>query len=181
MRIWYILYYTHICMCVCSCACVCVRSYVRLCMHVCTRVCVSIYVRECVSRWVCSCTKVYIYIRYVPKNPLLLFNGTERVVPFPFNNISLSVHDPFLICSRSVRIFCQFWIHFNFFPCCAICFRTGQSYVCFCFGSFRLSRSTALQVMASTLDHAELIDYKRAGMRRYMHLKSMMDTRVVRA
>ena len=32
----------------------------------------------------------------------------ERVVPFPFNNISLSVHDPFLIRSRSVHIFHPF-------------------------------------------------------------------------
>ena len=42
-----------------------------------------------------------------------------------------------------------------------------------CSCSSRLSRSTTLQVMASTLDCAQLIDYTRAGMRR--HLKSAMD------
>ena len=30
------------------------------------------------------------------------------------------------------------------------------------------SRSTALQVMASTLDRAQLLDYKRAGVKRYL-------------
>ena len=46
--------------------------------------------------------------------------------------------------------------------------------VLFCSCSFRLSRSTALQVMASTLDRAQLLDYTRAGVRRY--LKSATDT-----
>ena len=41
---------------------------------------------------------------------------------------------------------------------------------CSCF--FRLSRSTALQVMASTLDRKQLLDYTLAGIRRY--LKSAM-------
>ena len=44
----------------------------------------------------------------------------------------------------------------------------------FCSCSFRLSRSTALQVMASTLDRAQLLDYTRAGVRRYS--KSATDT-----
>ena len=166
----------------------------------------------------------------------------ERVVPFPFNNISLSVLDPFLIRSRSVRIFRPFWIRFNLFPCCAICFSTWQFMilikeracmlltgrmvfsdhkkklycsttlkarthahitrthahitrmltsrarsithfafaslrVLFCSCSFRLSRSTALQVMASTLDRAQLLDYTRAGVRRYS--KPATDTCVV--
>ena len=39
----------------------------------------------------------------VRKNLPLPFNGMERV-PFPFNNISLTVYDPFLVRSRSVRI-----------------------------------------------------------------------------
>ena len=42
------------------------------------------------------------------KNLPLPFNETERVVPFPFNNISLSVLDPFLIRSRSMHIFRPF-------------------------------------------------------------------------
>ena len=50
----------------------------------------------------------------------------KRPVPFPFNNISLSVLDPFLIRSRSVHIFHPFWIRFNLFPCCAICFSAWQ-------------------------------------------------------
>ena len=162
---------------------------------------------------------------------------TERVVPFPFNNISLSVLDPFLIRSRSVRIFRPFWIRFNLFPCCAICFsawqfmilikeracmlltgrmvssdytkkrilfyhakgshaRSHHTHACshhahaqshtslsirvlFCSCSFRLSRSIALQIMASTLDRAQLLDYTRAGVRRYS--KSATDTCVVHA
>ena len=40
------------------------------------------------------------------------------------------------------------------------------------------SRSTALQVMASALDRAQLLDYTRAGVWRY--LKSATDTCVVR-
>ena len=161
----------------------------------------------------------------------------ERVVPFPFNNISLSLLDPFLIRSRSVRIFRPFWIRFNLFPCCAICFSAwqfmilikeracmlfnwkngfqrlhqkrilfyhakgshacshhtharshhahAQSHTCtslrvlFCSCSFQLSRSTALQVMASTLDRAQLLDYTRAGVRHYS--KSATDTCVVHA
>ena len=49
--------------------------------------------------------------------------------------------------------------------------------VLFCSCSFRLSRSTALQVMASTLDRAQLLDYTRAGVRRYS--KSATDTCIV--
>ena len=179
----------------------------------------------------CNC------IRYAPKKTSPLpFNETERNGSFLFNNISLSVLDPFLIHSRSVRIFRPFWIRFNLFPCCAICFSawqfmilikeracmllTGrmvfsdytkkrilfyhakgshalshhtharshhahaQSHtafaslcVLFCSCSFRLSRSTALQVMASTLDRAQLLDYTRVGVRRYS--KSATDTCVV--
>ena len=51
--------------------------------------------------------------------------------------------------------------------------------VLFCSCSFRLSRSTALQVMATTLDRAQLLDYTRTGMRRYS--KSATDTCVVHA
>ena len=47
-----------------------------------------------------------------------------------------------------------FRTRFNLFPCCAICFSMLQSYVSFCFLFFRLSHSTALQVMATTLDCA---------------------------
>ena len=156
---------------------------------------------------VCTkCIEFNLCIRYAPqKNSrcrLMKRNGTCRSVPF--NNILLSVLDPFLIRSRSVRIFRPFWVRFNLFPCCAICFSawqfmilikeracmllTGrmvfsdytikrilfyhakgsharshhtharshhvqaQSHtslrVLFCSCSFRLSRSTALQVMA---------------------------------
>ena len=45
--------------------------------------------------------------------------------------------------------------------------------VLFCSCSFRLSRSTALQVMGSTLDRAHLLDYTRAGVRH--DLKSATD------
>ena len=51
--------------------------------------------------------------------------------------------------------------------------------VLFCSYSFRLSRSTAVQVMASTLDRDQLLDYTRAGVRH--HLKSATDTCVVHA
>ena len=134
-----------------------------------------------------------------------------------------------------MRIFRPFWIRFNLFPCCAICFsawqfmilikeracmlfnwkngfqrlhqkrilfyrakgshaRSHHTHACshhvhaqshtslrvlFCSCSFRLSRSTALQVMASTLDRAQLLDYTRAGVRRYS--KSATDTCVVLA
>ena len=44
----------------------------------------------------------------------------------------------------------------------------------FCSCSFRLSRSTALQFMASTLHRAQLLNYTRAGVRRYS--KSETDT-----
>ena len=129
-----------------------------------------------------------------------------------------------------MRIFRPFWIRFNLFPCCAICFSVWQFMILikectcmlfnckngfqrlhqknilfyrakgsharshhthahithtlnrtlcfashtFCSCSFRLSRSTALQVMASTLDRAQLLDYTRAGVRRYS--KSATDT-----
>ena len=148
----------------------------------------------------------------------------------------------FWIRSRSVRIFRPFWVRFNFFLCCAICFSAWQFMilikertcmlltgrmvfsdytkkrilftmlkartlvhitrthahiartltsrarsithfaslrVLFCSCSFRLSRSTALQVMASTLDRTQLLDYTRAGARRYS--KSATDTCVVHA
>ena len=135
-----------------------------------------------------------------------------------------------------MHIFRPFWIRFNLFPCCAICFSAWQfmilikerarmlltgrmvfsdytkkrvlfshakgSHACshhtyarshhahakshtyfasrtFCSCSFRLSRSTALHVMASTLDRAQLLDYTRAGVRRYS--KSTTDTCVVHA
>ena len=135
-----------------------------------------------------------------------------------------------------MRIFRLFWIRFNLFLCCAICFSTWQfmilikehacmlltgrmvfsnytkkrilfyhakgSHACshhtharshhvhaqshtslslcvlFCSCSFRLSRSTALQVMASTLDRAQLLDYTRAGVRR-TSIKFNCNTRVV--
>ena len=65
--------------------------------------------RKLVADFVCDNGEKRRYaIQYAPKKLPLQFNGTERVVPLPFNNISLSVHDPFLICSRSVRIFCLF-------------------------------------------------------------------------
>ena len=56
--------------------------------------------------------------------------------------------------------------------------RTGVKFNCnthvvhTCSCSFRLSCSTALQVMASTLVHAQLLDYTQAGVRH--HLKSAM-------
>ena len=65
----------------------------------------------------------------------------------------------------------------NLFPCCAICFSTWQSYVLFAPVPSN-SGITALQVIASTVDHAQLLDYTQASVRRY--LKSMTDTRVVR-
>ena len=59
--------------------------------------------------------------------------------------------------------------------------------VLFCPCSFRLSRSTALQVMASTLDRAQLLDYRREVLfeirDRYMHctrIKFNCNTHVVR-
>ena len=61
------------------------------------------------------------------------------------------------------------------FPCCAMCF---SSAVLRTFAPIPSdSRSTALQVMASTLDHAQLLDYTRAGVRHY--LKSVTDTCIV--
>ena len=60
--------------------------------------------------------------------------------------------------------------------------------ILFCSCSFRLSRSTALQVMTSTLDRTQLLDYTMAGVRRYlksttntclcMHIKFNCNTRV---
>ena len=47
-------------------------------------------------------------------------------------------------------------------------------FLLFCSCSFRLSRSTALQFMASTLHRAQLLNYTRAGVRRYS--KSATDT-----
>ena len=52
-------------------------------------------------------------------------------------------------------------------------FNSNTRVVRTCSCSFRLSRSTALQVMASTLDRAQLLDYARAGVR--CHLKSAKD------
>ena len=47
---------------------------------------------------------VLLFVMYgVRKNLPLSFNGMERV-PFPFNNILLTVYDPFLVRSRSMRI-----------------------------------------------------------------------------
>ena len=53
-----------------------------------------------------------IYIRYAPKKP-----SRCRLIIFRY---------PFWIRSRSVRIFRPFWICFNLFPCCAICFSAWQ-------------------------------------------------------
>ena len=55
----------------------------------------------------------------------------------------------------------------------SIKFNSNTRIVRTCSCSFRLSGSTFLQVMASTLDHAQLLDYTRAGVR--CHLKSTMD------
>ena len=166
----------------------------------------------CVCGYVCTvCAK---------KNLPLPFNETERNGSF---RSRLIFRYPFWIRSMSVRIFRPFWIRFNLFPCCAICFSAWQFMILikecacmlltgrmvfsdytkkrilfyhvkgsharlhhtharshhvhaqshtslrllFCSCSFRLSRSTALQVMASTLDRAQLLDYTRAGVRCY--------------
>ena len=146
-------------------------------MYVFSYACVRVCVRACVCLCVCVCMHS-MYGMHQTTSRCGLMNGAERVIPFPFNNISLSVHDPFPIRLRSVRIFCPFWVRFNLFTCCAICFSTWQSYVRFCSCSFRPSRSTALQVMASTLDRTQLPECTRAGVRRY--LKSTTDTCVVR-
>ena len=56
----------------------------------------------------------------------VIYGMHPKKLPLPFNNISLSVLDPYLIRSRSVRIFRPFWNRFNLFPCCAICFAAWQ-------------------------------------------------------
>ena len=54
----------------------------------------------------------------------LPFNETERNGSFCSRLIIFRY--PFWIRSRSVHIFCPFWIRFNLFPCCAICFSAWQ-------------------------------------------------------
>ena len=51
-------------------------------------------------------------VRYAPKK-----NSRCHLIIFRY---------PFWIRSRSVHIFRPFWIRFNLFPCCAICFSTWQ-------------------------------------------------------
>ena len=58
------------------------------------------------------------------KNLPLPFNETERNGSFRSRLIIFRY--PFWIRSRSVRIFRLFWIRFNLFPCCAICFSAWQ-------------------------------------------------------
>ena len=67
---------------------------------------------------------VPLHIRYVPKKKnsrcrLMKRNGSfrSRLIIFRY---------PFLIRLRSVHIFRPFWIPFNLFPCCAICFSAWQ-------------------------------------------------------
>ena len=55
----------------------------------------------------------------------------------------------------------------------SIKFNSNMHVVRTCSCSFRLSRSTALQVMASTLNRSQLLDYTRAGVRR--NLKFVKD------
>ena len=59
----------------------------------------------------------------------------QKTLPLPFNETEqngsfrsclIIFHYPFWIHSRSVRIFRPFWIRFNIFPCCAICFSAWQ-------------------------------------------------------
>ena len=59
----------------------------------------------------------------------------QKNLPLPFNETEwngsfrsrlIIFRHPFLIRSRSVRIFRPFWIRFNLFPCCAICFSAWQ-------------------------------------------------------
>ena len=167
--------------------------------------------------------------------PILTCEGVIGRCTFQFRLIIFCY--PFWIRSMSVRIFRPFWIRFNLFPYCAICFSAWQFMILikerarmlfnwkngfqrlhpkkgycsttlkarthahitrthahitrtlnhirtslrilFCSCSFRLPRSTALQVMASTLDRAQLLDYTRAGVRRYS--KSTTDACVVHA
>ena len=98
----------------------------------------------------------------------------ERVIPSSFNNVSLSVHGRglwvFSVRFESVLIY--------FHVAQSVLARGSLTYVFAPVPSDSLV-STALQVMASTLDHAQLLGLTWAGARRY--LKSMMDTYVVQA
>ena len=60
------------------------------------------------------------------KNLPLPFNETERNGSFRSRFIIILFRYLFWIRSRSVRIFRPFWIRFNLFPCCAICFSAWQ-------------------------------------------------------
>ena len=72
-----------------------------------------------------------------------------------------------MIRSQFVRGLCVFSVRFEsvliYFCVAQSVLAHGSLNVRFCSCSFRLSRSTALRVMASTLDRAQLLDYKRAG------------------
>ena len=72
-----------------------------------------------------------------------------------------------------------FEIHDGYLHRTSITFNYNTHVVRTCSCSFRLSRSTALQVMASTLDYPQLLDYTWAGMRH--HLKSTMGVDLRRA
>ena len=59
----------------------------------------------------------------------------KKKLPLPFNETEwngsfrsrlIIFRYPFWIRSKSVRIFRPFWIRFNLFPCCAICFSAWQ-------------------------------------------------------
>ena len=71
---------------------------------------------------ICTCT--YVCTVCAQKNLPLPFNETERNGSFRSRLIIFRY--PFWIRSRSVHIFRPFWICFNLFPCCAICFSAWQ-------------------------------------------------------
>ena len=90
------------------------RTYTRRCACVCVHECVSCaVVHMCVKYSTQYTLKQWThYTLCAPPKLLLPFNGMEwnglfysQVILFPFNNISLSVHDPIVTHSRSMRIF----------------------------------------------------------------------------
>ena len=82
----------------------------------------------------------------------LPFNETER--NGSFRSCLIIFRYPFWIRSRSVRIFRPFWIRFNLFPCCAICFSAWQfmillksAHACFLTGKMVFSDYTKKRIL----------------------------------
>ena len=103
-------------------------------------------------------------------------NGMGRSI-FPLNKNLLFVQDPFLIRLWSMRISVCFESVLIYFRVMQSALIRGSLTYFFGSCSFQLSRSTALLVMASTLNCTQLLDYTWAGVRCY--LKFVTDTCVV--